>query len=544
MAVTPVRFQNRFGRRYISRKELEDYAVKDLKISSFSLGEYLFDFWGKEQLLSPVAQINFPAPITRKFARLSGTQTRGKLEPDSTRWNEAIQFRNKIELTRWNNAMIYGESIHPFDNPSILQTEFLYVGSRPKPPGKTRVVVNKVGNHRVLSREDITPSYYHGWQVFWIECLLRHTIVLHASRTTDRDIHDWSMLPRNQSYLVARADLASLESFKRHFEAVYLYEDYRRNALSALTRGESPGPLPRNKQRIWRKRHREIGLESLKKTNLGEPELLEFLRAQIRWWDRAGAQETRLFREERERHIASTIALIKLAFKRDFEYVNDKVGRITSHFQPVLDVIFPNWTMDQRDLVNRSLKAWSNEGVFAELARRLDLSDSRIEAFCKWIESNDLHQFYLHFQRLGDIGRAEVRVEQAISSGETAALADLVESAANCALEERGEQVRGKTLGPKLKVLFGSDSKINLESELNRFGKLTRTGNSSLRRRLAQISRIKNVPEPEMTKVILSAIVIRNESAHMGLRRYGMEDHIDLVRFVSMAIWIIWSARS
>ena len=115
---------------------------------------------------------------------------------------------------------------------------------------------------------------------------------------------------------------------------------------------------------------------------------------------------------------------------------------------------------------------------------------------------------------------------------------------ANRALEDRGETVRGKTLGPKLKNLFGPRGQVDFTTYFNRYGRLTSTRDQSLAKRRSQIRRLKQggVYAPVL-RAVLDLWVIRNEGSHLGLLRYDRVDIIEMIESMSMASIMIWRVR-
>ncbi|MBK9130030.1 MAG: hypothetical protein IPM20_00095 [Gammaproteobacteria bacterium] len=121
---------NQFGRRYITHKELLDYA-KDLGLFTDHPPDRLPEFLERNGLLNPVARIRFPPEIVRRWYKElhPGADVPDPIEGDSPRSEAASALYDQVFSNCWGRPDIYGESDHPLDaiNPeheSFVQIRF------------------------------------------------------------------------------------------------------------------------------------------------------------------------------------------------------------------------------------------------------------------------------------------------------------------------------------------------------------------------------------------------------------------------------------
>ena len=81
----------------------------------------------------------------------------------------------------------------------------------------------------------------------------------------------------------------------------------------------------------------------------------------------------------------------RLVTKTATRKVVDRVGR-RGHFRPILEVIFPDWIDEQRDLAIRSLKGWADANL-ANLPAPFPVTEAEIAEFCVWLEAAGLYLY-------------------------------------------------------------------------------------------------------------------------------------------------------
>ena len=331
------------------------------------------------------------------------------------------------------------------------------------------------------------------------------------------------------------------------------FHAYSQDALQTFLRHrDTHGRIPSRYWRQYLARERDIARDTLANSGFGEADIIAFIGKQCEWWDNARRVGPAAVAEEYKRNINASFGLIRAAIGTEFQQVVDQVGRRTGHFKPTLDVIFPDWTEEQRDLTIRSLKHWADKEL-ATLPAPFPCSEADLDAFCDWLEEKGLYQYYWHFRRLVDLERRDDPVHRAATTSEVVGLANLCEMIANEVMIDRGLTPRGEVLGPKLLQIFDSNGPVDLRQFLfkrkhsgqrDRFGQLANTTKQSLPQRLAQIAQIKaGGPHSLVLRTLLSFMVIRNEGAHLGLLRFDHPKVVDMIRVLSLASLMIWKAR-
>lgn len=553
-----IRTKNRFGKRFIRIDELRNYAV-DLNLSTHPPCKNFMEFAEREGLLTPVCRIQLPPEIPRRFAREEDTSRNiaGPVEPDGQRLDAAEELLNSINMNKWAMPHVYGEAAHPCDEPKEDQAQFIqsdfsidtFVSWENR-----RVPLYETASGPVLSSERDMPSFYHYWQVFWLAAILRSGIHVYYplddealfTEIWQSGISSDALSGRTSQYhnLEAYRELQELRQFETHFEAVGYYKAYSHNALQnyAMDRDEA-GKIPPRQWRDYLSREAEIARDSLDRSGLSTSDIVEFIGKQCEWWGNACRVGPPAVAEEYKRNIGETINLLRNGYRINPQRIIDQVGRRTGHFKPTLRVIFPDWAEEQRELTTRSLKHW-RDSEMASLPPPFPFSDRELEEFCDWLESKGLYQYYWHFRRLMDVERRDDPIHRSASTSEVVGFATLCEMIINEVLKEHGRAPRGKTLVPKLEMLFNSSGPANLTQFLSRYKNLRSTNNQSLPRRLAQIARIKSHRAiSPVIRIMLSFIVIRNEGAHLGLLRFDHAKVIDMMRILSLASLMIWKAR-
>jgi hypothetical protein len=400
-----------------------------------------------------------------------------------------------------------------------------------------------------------TPAFYHYWQVFWLAAILRSGVhIYYPLDDEDLAAELWrgDTLTRDSSggrlwqsvNLEAYHELQELRSFQHHFDAVGYFKAYSHNAFQFPSlRVDQHGRLSNRQWRQFLSREREIGRNTLRISGLSEDDLIAFVGQQCEWWDNARRVGPPAVAEEYKRNINATIGFLRAATGSDPQDVVDRVGRRTGHFKPTLQVIFPDWTAEQREVTILSLKKWADEEL-ATLPSPFPVSETELNAFCDWLEDRGLYQYYWHFRRLIDLKRRDDPVHRAASTAEVVGFSTLCELIANEVMIDRRLIPRGNTLRPKLQKIFSSQGPVDLSQPLHRFRKLTNTGKQSLPRRLAQIGRIRaEGAHNPVLRALLSLLAIRNEGAHLGLRHFDHVKVIEMIGILSLASLMIWKAR-
>lgn len=559
MSRQTIRMKNRFGKRFILWRDFSDYMV-DLDLAPQSPGQNLFEYLERERLLYPIARVRFPGEIARRFEmeKYPSANVPPPIEGDTLRLEAAAELRNELFFGKWSHPKIFGERKHLLDagkpeHDEFIQKNFSLTAFTPWQENRTLLWLDN-GNE-VFDGLQYSPTYYHYWQIFALAAILRSGLnILYPLEDEDVGRSIWELnfteyRIRKRIYsninLEARHELEKINQHKTHFEAIAYFKAYRDNALSVFYDqiDRKTGNKSNRTEHAYRQREREIASNALSMFGLTASEMLDFVVQQAEWWDNARRVGPMAIADEYARNISETIHLYTNVTGEDFDRVSERIGRRGGWLEPILDVIFPSWLKEQRDLTKRSLKNWAATSM-NELPSLLLVTDADIDSFCNWLETTGLYQYYWHFSRFGDIHSKDSPIYRAAAAAETVAFANLVEIIANGVYEERGFQPRGNTLWFKLRDLFNSSGPINLYDQLNRYKGLTNTNKSTLKRRLAQIDRIRHGGSVSpMLRALLKLLAIRNEGSHLGLNQFDRVAILEMLEVMSMASLMIWKAR-
>lgn len=554
-----IRTKNRFGRRYISLRELSEYAV-DLDLVTQTIRESLVEFFEKEDLLAPVARIQFPPDVLRRFEmeERPDQQIYEPMEADGDHLTDAIDTFKTLPHGRWNDSRIYGESVHPLDSPDSRHAPFIVTDFSKGtfvPWSELRPVIFELDGRPIRTRKRFTPSYYHYWQVFFLEALLRSGVKLHYPLEEKElvdliwrgDFSNEALRSRTQATINIEAlrHLKELRQFGVHFDAVGYFEAYSRHARQVFVQDTDrrTARLHYEASRNYKRREKEIAKLAMSRSSLAPSDLVHFITQQATWWDEARRRGPQAVADEYKRNIQSTLRLYRLYTKKSPRTLVSKVGNL-GHFRPILEIIFPDWVEEQRELAVRSLNNWTANG-FNKLPAPFPVLEEDLESYCDWLEQAGLFQFYWHYKRLVDTGFSNSRVDHAATAADAVSFANICEMIANRSLTERGVNVREKTLAGKLNSLFGSTHGPHVAEHLKDLANLTRTGKKhSLLQRLAQIRRVKRGGTYNFAvRTLLELVVIRNEGTHLGLSHIEPERIMTMIESMSMASLLIWRIR-
>ena len=552
------RLKNRFGRRYIRLKELCDYVV-DLDLCPQPQFKALIEFFEAEGLLMPVRRIFFPPEISRRlYGNYKNMRLPGSVEPDGPRLDAADELLRKID--QWRDARFYGEREHVLDvladaHLPFIQTEFSSAKFLPWKDQRVHLYDGD-GGPIFLDHERAAPTFYHYWQVFWMAAILRsgvHVWFPLDDDTINKEI--WrpngfrSEVLNGRTYqkinLEAYRELQDLRKYSVQFEAVGYFESYRHNALQTfISDHHQYGQIPARPWQRYLRREREIACDALEHSGIGEDDIVAFISKQCEWWNNARSIGPMAVAEEYKRNIQSSLELLRTAFNIESQDIVQRVGHRTGHFKPTLEVIFPIWTEEQRDLTVSSLKRWADE-TLSSLPSPFPVSEEELHDFCDWLERKGLYQYYWHFRRILDLQKRDDPVHRAATAAEVVGFATLCEMIANEVLRDQGREPRGNVLSWKLKEIFNTEGPVDFCLLIDRYYKLTKTERQSLPRRLAQIARITaGGPHNPVLRAMLSLWVIRNEGAHLGLLHFDQTKIFDMIRILSLASLMLWKVLS
>ena len=350
-------------------------------------------------MLMPVRRIHLPPEILRGLfrSRHPSQTVIDPVEPNGPRLDAANDLMNALNMNLWASAWAYGETIHVLDamesaHVPFIQTDF--------PPGsfipweQRRVPLYETENGPIYSNnESDTPTFYHYWQIFWLAAILRsglHTYFPLDDKELERELLDGTisnhaLRERTHRTLNCEAydELCTLRSFECHFEVVGYYKAYTHNAFQLHGRNhDEHGRIPHRDWQQYLRREREIARDALAASGLSQSDIIAFIGQQCGWWKHARRAGPLAVAEEYKRNINISIGFLRDATGIDPRHIVEQVGRRTGHHRPTLEVIFPDWTEEQRDLTIRSLQQWTNDDL-AGLPAPFPYTEAELKRFLR-----------------------------------------------------------------------------------------------------------------------------------------------------------------
>lgn len=553
------RTKNQFGKRYIRLHKFRGYAV-DLNLAAQEQSKQFFEYLEREGLLTPIARVRLPGEIARRFESDHNRKTKipSPIEGDTPRLNSAAELWSDVAFGRWSYPNVQGKREHYLDANLPEHSDFVQKDFDPScfiPWQELRTLIYREKGQDIYDGGQYAPTFYHYWQIFALAAILRSGVrILYPLEDEEigRAMLKFDVSGPNirerinvEINLEARRELLEINQHKSHFEAVAYFQAYSNNTLQTFRDqiDKRTGLMTTSASKEFLRLEREIAERSLSKFSMSAADIFEFIKQQTDWWDTARRVGPGAVADEYKRNISTTIDLYCHITGENSESISDRIGQRGGWRKPILEVIFPSWLDEQRDLTIRSLRNWA-AAHFAGLPAPFDISESDIELFCDWLEASGLYQYYWHFMRFLELDRRHDDIHAAAAAAETVAFANLVEIIANTAFEERYGTARGHTLAFKLRSLFGPSGPVDLDHLLREFKGLTRTNNSTLRIRLAQINRIRQGGHHSpILRVLLKLTVIRNEGSHIGLKGYDRVAILNMLETMAIASLLIWKTR-
>lgn len=548
---------SKFGKRFLSPRDLGQYAY-DLKLVEQPFQDRFLQFLEKERLLVPVCRVRYPEEIVRADWVKNHPQWEDSslpVEKDKNRLAVVEEF--DVRIGRWGQPYISPAWHHPLDVIDPAHLEFIEqdIANKPFQPWQTfKVIVGKSENGPMLG--DAVDTYYHYWQIFLLaEALTMGVSVLIDLGDTEVAEKAWHgklqdiASERKWTVLNVRG-LHGIRGIVQHraaFEALAYFLAYQNYALTNAAEGQivngrfrlSGEPL-----KAFREKEEEIAKETVKRWNLDNNSLLAFLKWQCeRWaeWERHGQREVA---DEYKQNIRQSVYLYRILTGKDYDDVVHDVGKVTNHFRPTLEAIFPDWVKDRKESASWSLKNWIKPSMSVLAPLGHDVSDTECDELLEWIEKEGLFQFLWHFQRLTDLGQREDPISLAGIANEVGGLCSTIEHVLNYIGFPRSKYNR-ETMHEKMVWLWDHNQEV--KGGLNRGkskGLTSLKGSSSL---LAKIADIEQAQDAEVggqyapiVRDLLKTVLIRNQGTHLSFTGFSLEELSKLLEVLLRSTVLIW----
>lgn len=459
-------------------------------------------------------------------------------------------------ISRWGQPRISPTWHHPFDDPKPEYGEFIEreIASREFHPWQTfQVVVGRSEHGPML--ETSVERYYHYWQIF----LLAEALTMGVSVFVNfGDEELWKKSYSGEVGEIARErkwmklnvhGWHGIKGIRQHiaaFEALAYFLAYRQFALADAVEGKVVNERFRligEPLRVFRKREEEIAREAVARWDVENSALLSFIKWQCERWAEWDSRDRKAVANEYKKNIRETVDLYRILTGREYDEVENEVGRVTNHFAPTLRVIFPDWIKNQKESAERSLKQWIGPTMSPLAPLGYDISDIECEGFLEWIRQEGQLQFLWHFRRLVDLGEREDPVGLAGIASEVSNLCLTIEHIVNY-IGFRHTSLPHGTLHDKTKWLWGLNQDVVRGLQLGKSRGLTSVNANTLEMALLDIDR---TPDTDMggqfspiVRALLKTILIRNQGAHFSFARFSREEIYQLLETLLRGSLLIW----
>lgn len=554
MSRNPDLLRNRFGHRYISPRELAEYASS---LGFSAVTEDLLEFLERERLLIPVCRVRFPDEVARR-GWLTGVDESCR---DPTRQWLAEDL--SLSISSWR--AVHPEThptFHPLDLVNAEQLEFVDhdVATQPfQPWASFRVRVGRVqaedGSEHPVYDDHAVRTFYHYWQVF----LLAEVLTIGASVIADlRDREIWRAcvsgklddIPSARRRL--RSELSGLHALREAmphlaaFDAVAFFLDYSQRWLMEVTK-DVPGPtvLTGAPLQEYLALERATAAFAIWWKGVDVEAIVSVIKWQCRQWDHWHRRGPQRFADECRHNIEEAAFLYRVLTGATWREVVNKIGRATSYLRPALDVISPDWLHEQNEAAARSLKRWIAPTMCGWATIGFDLTEADADDMVTWVSGRGLLQFFLLFAQLGDLSEYEAGISLALQAKAAEGFGATIEHILNdigqtattyptCA----AWPVSGR-LTQKVEFLWHG-SPVHPHLERGRQQGLTNTapGFSVQRQSIATLPGMGQ--DVEVARALLEMLLIRNQSIHGGLAQFERQELFELIQVLLRGAVLNW----
>lgn len=379
--------------RYLPAKAFLDEAKK-LRVMRGYHDLSILERLEEQRSLIPHLRLHYPDTVERRWFAEShaGMEVGGEREPDGPRWEAACALENARDRVRW--VIDPTEQPHALDDPEERFLQFIErpVG-RPFVSWKEyRVDVSADGDDPLYTSNTVV-TYYSSWQI------------LQFAEVADMGVHIFMNLEAVRTFPEAEELLAAprsvsvvplyaLRGFTEHRTAldaiVWFAEEANNGELFATGVGGGRRMLSEEERAEIMRTRLFAANGALERYKVGPEQLLEANRFLFeRWaeWDRDGRP---LVADAYKSVAAQGVRLACLAGEVDVDTYREQIGRVGGYFAPIMDVVWPDWEIEQRDDARRILTSFRSETALL----KAKFPDELVDRFLAHIETHGLQGFY------------------------------------------------------------------------------------------------------------------------------------------------------
>lgn len=385
----------------------DDFVRELAKLRAFRceyMGTGLLDDLEAAGLLYPRIRIRYPDTVARRFwlemhSHLQ-CQLKHPLEPDGIRWDAAVNFSNAC--FHWSNYTAYGLSPHPLDDPESCFIEFI---QQPKNFPFERQLDRRVDvsgdKYEKLFDDCNVEDYYNSWQVLLAAEMADsglHMRLNLADQDVSRAVHealDKRHIPDGASYYFNLLPVHAARDFAKNehaLDAVVWFAEERSRALSKIIEKNGGGRfrLSVSENAEYERASEELARASVKRFHIEGDALIALMRFLAEYWSQWNRDGRPLIADAYKEFLGNAVLLTRRVENLSFADLRDRIGKVDGRFEPILDVIWPNWTDHEKDRARRTLKAALAQDKFVGPA----IADVDIDSFVNFVATEGLEAFF------------------------------------------------------------------------------------------------------------------------------------------------------
>lgn len=509
--------------RYLSPAEF-GRLLADLRITSNMFQSSLLEWLERERIVPPVARIRWPDSIVRENR---GIEVKPGPTDEERRSTEALG----TALRLWSRFDADPEASHPLDqvDPPGASLVKRNVGSRPFEAWDSMRTNVAPAGEAPLYVSDGVDTYYHDWQAVLVADALRMGVRLVFDT---REPHLLELAIGGDLAQLASVDGYQLVSFEAprglrdglrwasFMDAAGRVDIVRKRKLAAISNahGNDPFTLKGAELDDYNAMSSRAALASLAGIGGSLDDLVLFIAYLCdRWneWSRHGRAE---LAGEYEQHLRRAIRLTMDGFDIPLEALDAQVSEADGGGRTKLSTIFPDWSKNARDQLDRSLRRVVLPGApFKD--QDLALTDADITDLLDWMSNRRSWKIHLSVEEIikRQFGSSPVSHEAHAAAVE--ALGVTFEQLVGELLDEANLHLKG-TLMRKLQRLWSSDPDVS--RVLTTMHGLVSTGNATRAHQLAQIAGLpSNGARAEISQIMLRVVLYRNDGLHNSMSSWS-----------------------
>jgi hypothetical protein len=489
--------------------------------------ERFLEFLEEQRIVVPVARIRWPrALVVEEHGGSPLSPVTNEERAQAGALNEAIR--------KWSRFDADPEVEHPLDMkdpPGAAQISKDITAEPFQPWAEFRTNI-RGPSEEPLYTGDAVDTYFHGWQALLVadaaEMGVRLNIDTRRPEVVALVCRDGLPAIAQLRYFMhvpfdAPRGLTAGLNWSAYFDAAARVDAVRQRKHAALSRNHAgcPRPFTESEQIDFESAHRRAAEQALSSIGATQDRVIAFLRYLCERWDDWSHRGRVEIANEYKRQIFLAARMAMAAYRIDFATLAEKVGRATGHFEPALDVIFPDWERDARDNLERSLR--TSVLPHAPTAGLLSLADGDVTDLCDWLEQRRSFKLHLSIEEMLKRQFSNDPVDRSALAKEVESLAITFEHLMNEMFDEVGVVTDDMLMGKMIRF-WGEDADVCDILVKNKSLVSTRGGKTRADR-LKEIEAIpSNLPKRELGQTLLRVVLNRNNGTHKAMANWTEEE--------------------